>query len=681
MGRFLPAIHDLARSLCAERTWTMPAHDRRLDNFHGRSVSVDLASSNLAWEFATALFLLSDKIDPAVEQTIRQRIEAWVFAPARAGITGEAREQFWMRATHNWNAVCNAAVVGAALALIESREDRATFVAAAETSARHFLSGFTPDGYCSEGLGYWNYGFGRFLLLAETVGQATESEMCLLELPGAREAARFPHKIHIHNGVYPAFADCAVHATPHAPTMFYLNRYFDFGWHEPEDFNASAVSGRHLPESLVFGFPNTVSDKPPRETIKGDAALRSWFQDAGILVARPARDSTSRFAVALKGGHNAEHHNHNDVGSFVAVVGKETLIVDPGAEVYTARTFSKDRYVSRVLNSFGHPVPLVGGQLQRKGRQAAAHVISSDFSDAADRLVLDITAAYDVPELERLTRTFEYSRSGSGFLIVRDDVAFKTASEFETALVTFGVWNRPAPDILTIRGMGEAIRVEIDTGSRPFEIVSDIINEHVKAPSLPQRLAVRLKEPVEKAAITLTFAPADLRSLGGAFPNGGFEQGSVAWQISDGGMTSISSQHHATGKYSLRITDNDSKNGSSARSLPIPVTAPGRYVLKGKYLNLSGRGLALYIRPLDHEGNVLGADTFNYRRAIGSLGDGVASTSWQAFEFPFHVPTASDAVFLWVHSISTARVDGCLDDLEIVRVEADPAKSQTTRSR
>jgi hypothetical protein len=122
-------------------------------------------------------------------------------------------------------------------------------------------------------------------------------------------------------------------------------------------------------------------------------------------------------------------------------------------------------------------------------------------------------------------------------------------------------------------------------------------------------------------------------------------------------------------------------NGSSARSLPIPVTGPGRYVLKGKYLNLSGRGLALYIRPLDHEGNVLGADTSNYRRAIGSLGDGVASTSWQAFEFPFDVPTASDAVFLWVHSISIARVDGCLDDLEIVRVEADPAKSQTTRSR
>lgn len=66
--------------------------------------------------------------------------------------------------------------------------------------------------------------------------------------------------------------------------------------------------------------------------------------------------------------------------------------------------------------------------------------------------------------------------------------------------------------------------------------------------------------------------------------------------------------------------------------------------------------------------------------AIGSLGDGVASTTWQTFEFPFDVPAASEAVFLWIHSISTARVDGCLDNIEIVRVGTGPAKSQTTET-
>ena len=56
----------------------------------------------------------------------------------------------------------------------------------------------------------------------------------------------------------------------------------------------------------------------------------------------------------MKGGHNAEQHNHNDVGSFIVALGHSTPLVDPGAEVYTGRTFSRRRYDSNVLNSFGH---------------------------------------------------------------------------------------------------------------------------------------------------------------------------------------------------------------------------------------------------------------------------------------------------------------------------------------
>jgi hypothetical protein len=43
-------------------------------------------------------------------------------------------------------------VTGTALAQVEERRERAEFVAAAEKYCRNFLRGFTPDGYCSEGL-------------------------------------------------------------------------------------------------------------------------------------------------------------------------------------------------------------------------------------------------------------------------------------------------------------------------------------------------------------------------------------------------------------------------------------------------------------------------------------------------------------------------------------------------
>ncbi len=127
--------------------------------------------------------------------------------------------------------------------------------------------------------------------------------------------------------------------------------------------------------------------------------------------------------VALKGGHNDEHHNHNDVGSYVFCIGDSMTLVDPGAEVYTRRTFSAERYVSNVLNSFGHPVPRVAGQLQKTGRSAAAKVLKLELADDQDTLQFDLTSAYPVKTLKQLTRTFVFQRS-SGSLTVTDEVKF-----------------------------------------------------------------------------------------------------------------------------------------------------------------------------------------------------------------------------------------------------------------
>ena len=123
-------------------------------------------------------------------------------------VQGRRPEIFWLRATHNWNAVCLAGVTGAALALEESPEDRAWFVAAAQHYIRFFLSGFTPDGYCSEGVGYWNYGFGHFLMLGEAIRQATGGRIDLLADPAALQPARYGLRSEVLNGIYPTIADC-----------------------------------------------------------------------------------------------------------------------------------------------------------------------------------------------------------------------------------------------------------------------------------------------------------------------------------------------------------------------------------------------------------------------------------------------------------------------------------------
>jgi len=239
------------------------------------------------------------------------------------------------------------------------------------------------------------------------------------------------------------------------------------------------------------------------------APLRDWFGDAGILICRPAHGQAQGLGAALKGGHNAEQHNHNDVGSFVVALGDATPLVDPGAEVYTRRTFSGRRYESNVLNSFGHPVPRVAGKLQSPGRQAAAKVLKTEFTDPKDTLVLDIRSCYDVPELAKLVRTFVFSREGRGSLVVSDAVEFTSPQEFETALITLSPWKQLSDDTLRIGEGASAVEVKISAGEHALRIKAEEIHEDLPGKVVPKRIGIMLTSPIQRATIRATIAPAD----------------------------------------------------------------------------------------------------------------------------------------------------------------------------
>jgi hypothetical protein len=228
--------------------------------------------------------------------------------------------------------------------------------------------------------------------------------------------------------------------------------------------------------------------------------MRTWFTNGGVLICRAPE---KRFAAVLKGGNNAEHHNHNDVGSFSVVVGRTMIICDPGAEVYTSRTFGAHRYDSKVLNSFGHAVPVIDGQLQRAGADAKADVLKTVFTDQQDVLALDIHSAYAVPELKSLQRRFTFERAKAK-LTVDDDVDFSNSKSFETALITWSGWKQTSPNEILLGEGKDIARVKIDTGGAPFRIKAETIDEDVHTPKKPIHIGIILNEPVQRAHVRLT---------------------------------------------------------------------------------------------------------------------------------------------------------------------------------
>jgi hypothetical protein len=505
-GRFIAPLEKVISALCAEKTWLYPAHDSRLENFRLEQTDIDLGSSALAWELATVNRILGERLSPATRELIRTNLDRRIFTPFGDMIREKRRGNWWLKGQNNWNAVCLAGVTGTALATLESRQERAWFIAAAEDSVQNFLSGFTPDGYCSEGVGYWNYGFGHYVMLSETIRRNTGGKLDMLAGPRAAKPALFGARTEILAGIYPPIADCSPGSQPSAQLMAYLTNRFDF------DFTGGTTTGtrasRYAFEALFYAdVPPGLPPIPARKELD-ELDWRTWFPQGGVLICRPGPGNSSPFAACLKGGHNDEHHNHNDVGTFMVVSGKTMLLCDPGSEVYTKRTFSSKRYDSKVLSSFGHPVPVIAGKLQREGAAARAEVLATRFTPEQDTLRLDIKSAYPAPELTRLEREFVFQRGAAPSLTVTDVIGFTKPSTYETALITWGSWKRVSDREFIIRDGADAVRVQIDAGKGAIDVTSETLDEDVHTKTQPVRIGLKLKQPITQGQFKITVTPS-----------------------------------------------------------------------------------------------------------------------------------------------------------------------------
>ena len=368
-----------------------------------------------------------------------------------------------MTSPSNWNAVCNSGVVGAALALLPSPQERALFVKGSESYLAYYLNGFPPEGYDEEGLGYWDYGFGSYLCEAETLYQATRGRINLFAGPKLRQIALFPRHFEIMEGVFPAFGDSGVvraHGLDKVVStalLLLINQRWGMGWTDldPADNNMYATHplGDRLYALGLFGFPlpayggTLVAGSPPAPGESAVSQLRFFFQEASVLISRSARPGAARLGFAVKGGHNGGGHGHNDNGTYVVACNGEALLVDPGMEMYTAKTFGPHRFESMMMNSYGHDVPYVGRTLQKGGTTALGKIVRTDFTDDRDTLVMDLTTSYPVPGVKKIVRTYTLDRTRPA-LEITDEAEFDRPTDF---------WHRPGDDLELERGRAGAL--------------------------------------------------------------------------------------------------------------------------------------------------------------------------------------------------------------------------------
>jgi hypothetical protein len=465
-GRFLPRIEEELDAIAAQASWVEPAH---------RVHAVDLNAAGLGHEVAEALYLLGDELPAVTRQRSMEGLEKNVFASMHRSLSG-IHPDSWLRVHSNWNSVCLDGTVGAALAILPDRSERALYVAAAEHFSPNYLVSFKDSGYDEEGIGYWVYGFSNYEELREELWLATNGKIDLFDDAKARKAALFGFQFAMLPGVYAPFADAHFGGSPDPALLATIDRIFHLGMTADAAAARTSLFDRALPVAVLAGFPIQSDRKDAGGTAAAEIiGLRTNYDDAGILVDRPASRGT--LAITIKAGGNGPH-SHNDIGAYSIGLGTTQPVGDPGGpSFYTADTFSDKRLESRLLNSFGHPVPEIDGNLQLDATKVKLPLVSTSFSPDEDTITMDITAAYADSNLHQLVRTMHFFRKDGGSIVIEDQFDLGGPAEIVESLPTHGSYRQIDARTLEFDLEDAHLQVTIDAPS-PFVVTEDKVDDY-----------------------------------------------------------------------------------------------------------------------------------------------------------------------------------------------------------
>lgn len=440
---WLDEVVDGIVLLCEQSSWCWPAHDDSLER-HGSVLGVttdpflDLGAGEVVAQLAWLDQLLGSSLDarwPGLRARVRHEARVRVFDPFLA-----RRDWHWIGLdgdVHNWNPWIHGNVLVAALRLLDAPGEealRAQVVALAVEGLDRYVASLPDDGAIDEGYEYWWNGACRALEALDVLASATDDRVRLgAAVPALRATVAFPHRMHLGGAWYLNLADGQ--ARPREPKPWHaLHRAAIRAGDDDARAHALAqrVPGAPLGDTASGAgrLLRALSDTDWRDAASAASPLPAsvWLPSIEVLLVRERGGTPAGLTLAIKGGHNGEHHNHNDVGSFVVASDGIPVLVDAGRPTYTKQTFGPDRYDIWTMQSTWHNLPVVDGAGQAAGSAFRAGVVEADPTDAA--LTLDLAAAYDEPGLTSLRRSARLDRVRG-----RVDIDDRWAAERELPVV------------------------------------------------------------------------------------------------------------------------------------------------------------------------------------------------------------------------------------------------------
>lgn len=514
---YISALEDAIWAICDEYSWCLPAHfggesltvvnkpdgfakseRRNRGNIREQDKNVDLFASETGFALTEICSLLENRLAPLVVHRARKLVRERILEPYC-----DINSMFWWETTtNNWAAVCAGSVGAAALYLIQDSAVLAPVILRVLNTLEAFLSGYEEDGACTEGLSYWNYGFGFYVYFSELLRQRTAGKIDILQGEKLRQISLFQQKCYLSKNKVVSFSDGAL-ASKFLPGLT-NGLHLRFPEVEIPDLRYRGKFSDDHCHRWASDIRNFIWSSTAMEG-NGLSDASYYLKDAQWLISRK-NTGNSTVAFAAKGGHNDEPHNHNDVGNFILHINGESLLTDTGAGEYTKQYFGPERYSYLCNSSMGHSVPVINGRYQSAGKEYTARILEQ--ASAADReiFIMDIAKAYPDKNLLSLIRDFSFEKTEQPRLVLSDRYCFEKAPEAVTErFVSFREPRLLKPGKAEIAGDSGSVIIVYDPEMLDFTVEKNIFLNHAAQPEDIYFIDLKVKKAEKDFTVTLAF--------------------------------------------------------------------------------------------------------------------------------------------------------------------------------
>jgi hypothetical protein len=343
---------------------------------------------------------------------------------------------------HNWNQVCHAGMIGAAIAVADvNPELAAKTLGRALNNMGLALVEYGPDGVYPEGASYWGFGTMHTLMSIAMFESAFGTDFGISDFPGFMESADFVALVTASSGEFYNYYDCGSNITEDKR---------GFGNSEVAMFNRSTLAANLLWFAVKTGnsfyydesYFTDQSEKRRKQYFDGPALVwlaqlepvqkkrppLTWKGEGSnhLAIFKDEPESEAMFYLGAKGGKATNNHGNMDAGSFVFELEGVRWSIDLGNQSYHelektgfdlwSNCQECERWTLLTKNNYGHSTLTVNNQLHVADGEA--RII--DFKkEGKPEVTFDMTKVFG-GDLKSLTRKFIKDSNKS--LIVVDDV-------------------------------------------------------------------------------------------------------------------------------------------------------------------------------------------------------------------------------------------------------------------